>query len=183
MSEDAARVLRELKDIVGTFYTILGLAGVAAWRGEGARSARLWGAAEALREAAGFTMSPWTVSNMAYERHLAHARSQLDEAAWEAAWSEGREMTPEQALDYALEPAPEPQQEPAPSNATYPAGLSPREAEVLTLVARGLSNARIAEELFISPRTVERHLNSIYHKVDVDSRVAAARFAAEHGLS
>jgi tetratricopeptide (TPR) repeat protein len=75
MSEDAARVLRELKDIVGTFYTILGLAGVAAWRGEGARSARLWGAAEALREAAGFTMSPWTVSNMAYERHLAHARS------------------------------------------------------------------------------------------------------------
>jgi DNA-binding NarL/FixJ family response regulator len=43
--------------------------------------------------------------------------------------------------------------------------LSAREAEVLGLVARGLTNAQIAKELFISPRTVNRHLNSIYQKI------------------
>jgi predicted ATPase/DNA-binding CsgD family transcriptional regulator len=180
MFEDAAHVLQELKDIVGSVYTILGLAGVVGLRGDGARAARLWGAAEALREAAGFTMSPWTASNLAYERHLSHARSQLDEAAWEAAWSEGRKMTAQEAVAYALEPRQEEQFSPKPS---YPAGLSPREAEVLKLVARGLTNAQIADDLFISPRTVERHLNSVYHKSGASSRVAAARFATEHGLS
>ena len=182
MFEDAAHVLRELKDIVGSVYTVLGLAGVAGWRGDGVRSAKLWGAAEALREAEGFTMSPWTLSNLAYERHLAHARSLLDQAAWEAAWSEGRTMTAQEAMSYALEPGPA-QEEQASPEPSYPAGLSPREAEVLKLVAGGLSNAQIAKELYISPRTVERHLNSIYHKADVSSRVAAARFASEHGLS
>jgi DNA-binding NarL/FixJ family response regulator len=65
---------------------------------------------------------------------------------------------------------------------SYPAGLSAREAEVLKLVAKGLTNARIASELFVSPRTVDRHLNSIYRKVGVSSRAAATRFAAEHNL-
>jgi DNA-binding NarL/FixJ family response regulator len=60
--------------------------------------------------------------------------------------------------------------------------LSARETEVLKLVAKGLTNARIARELFISPRTVDRHLNSIYRKVGISSRAAATRFAAEHNL-
>ncbi|MDQ3911074.1 MAG: response regulator transcription factor, partial [Actinomycetota bacterium] len=65
----------------------------------------------------------------------------------------------------------------------YPAGLTTREAEVLRLVARGLTNARIAQELFLRPRTVNAHLNSIYHKLGVESRAAATRFAVEHGLA
>jgi DNA-binding NarL/FixJ family response regulator len=89
-------------------------------------------------------------------------------------------MTAQEAIAYALEPRQEEQFSPKPS---YPAGLSPREAEVLKLVARGLTNAQIADDLFISPRTVERHLNSVYHKSGASSRVAAARFATEHGLS
>jgi DNA-binding NarL/FixJ family response regulator len=64
----------------------------------------------------------------------------------------------------------------------YPAGLTAREVEVLRLVARGLTNAQIAQELFLSPRTVNAHLNSIYHKLGVSSRTAATRFAGEHGL-
>jgi DNA-binding CsgD family transcriptional regulator len=47
------------------------------------------------------------------------------------------------------------------------AGLSEREAEVLKLVARGLTNAQVAKVLFISHRTVERHLNSVYSKLGV----------------
>ncbi len=64
----------------------------------------------------------------------------------------------------------------------YPAGLTAREVEVLKLVARGLTNAQIAQELFLSPRTVNAHLNSIYHKLGVSSRTAATRLALEHGL-
>lgn len=64
----------------------------------------------------------------------------------------------------------------------YPADLSAREIDVLKLVARGMTNAQIATELFISPNTVNRHLNSIYRKIGVSSRVAATRFASEHNL-
>jgi len=63
------------------------------------------------------------------------------------------------------------------------AGLSAREVEVLGLVATGLTSAQIAKELFLSPRTVDTHLTSIYHKLGVSSRTAAARFALEHGLT
>jgi DNA-binding NarL/FixJ family response regulator len=67
--------------------------------------------------------------------------------------------------------------------ATYPAGLSAREAEVLRLVARGMSDADVGDELSISPRTVSQHLRSVYNKLGVSSRVAASRFAVENGLS
>jgi DNA-binding NarL/FixJ family response regulator len=62
-------------------------------------------------------------------------------------------------------------------------GLSPREVEVLKLVAGGLTNAQVAERLFLSPRTINAHLNSIYHKLGVSSRSAATRFAIEHDLA
>ncbi|GEM_PF-3720838 len=63
-----------------------------------------------------------------------------------------------------------------------PAGLSPRELEVLQLVASGLSDAQVARKLVLSPRTVSTHLQSIYNKLGVNSRVAATRFALEHRL-
>jgi DNA-binding CsgD family transcriptional regulator len=103
-------------------------------------------------------------------------RSRLDEEAFRAAWSEGRTMEMERAVEYALEP-PEPVVPPA-----YPAGLSAREVEVLRLVASGMTSAQVASELFISPNTVNRHLQSIYGKLGVSSRAAATRFAAEHRL-
>jgi DNA-binding NarL/FixJ family response regulator len=66
--------------------------------------------------------------------------------------------------------------------ADYPAGLSAREVEVLRLVAAGLSDAETAGRLFLSVRTVNAHLRSVYRKVGVRSRAAAVRFAAENGL-
>jgi DNA-binding CsgD family transcriptional regulator len=64
----------------------------------------------------------------------------------------------------------------------YPAGLSAREVEVLRLVANGMTNAQIAKELYISPRIVNAHLRSVYHKIGSSTRAEAARFASEHGL-
>jgi DNA-binding CsgD family transcriptional regulator/tetratricopeptide (TPR) repeat protein len=71
-----------------------------------------------------------------------------------------------------------------PANAAVaPAGLTPRELEVLRLVAQGMTDASVAEQLFISPRTVSQHLRSIYGKLDVPSRAAATRFAVEQNLT
>jgi DNA-binding CsgD family transcriptional regulator len=72
----------------------------------------------------------------------------------------------------------------APTDASsYPAGLSAREVEVLQLVAQGLTNPQVAELLYLSPRTVEQHLRSIYNKLGVSTRAAATRFAVSHGLA
>ena len=62
-------------------------------------------------------------------------------------------------------------------------GLSAREVEVLRLVAEGKSNQEIATELFLSQKTVARHLSNIFTKLGVGSRTAAAAYAFEHGLT
>ncbi|MGH8889161.1 MAG: HD domain-containing phosphohydrolase [Acidothermaceae bacterium] len=66
--------------------------------------------------------------------------------------------------------------------AELPGGLTPREAEVLVLLARGLSNADIARKLTLSRKTVSAHLEHIYRKLDVSTRTQAAMFAMRYGL-
>jgi DNA-binding NarL/FixJ family response regulator len=64
-----------------------------------------------------------------------------------------------------------------------PDGLTRRESEVLALVANGWSNREVGEALFISERTVARHLTNIFTKIDVTSRTQAVRYAIHHGLA
>ena len=61
--------------------------------------------------------------------------------------------------------------------------LSPREIEVLQLVARGLDNGEIAAELNISPRTAKNHVSSILAKLEVPNRIQAATYAVRSGLA
>jgi HD-GYP domain-containing protein (c-di-GMP phosphodiesterase class II) len=63
-----------------------------------------------------------------------------------------------------------------------PSGLTPREVEILRLVARGLLNKQIAQRLGIRPKTVGNHVEHIYMKIGVSNRAAASLFATEHGL-
>lgn len=65
----------------------------------------------------------------------------------------------------------------------YPSGLTAREVEVLRLVAAGKSNPEIAALLFLSQKTIARHLSNIFTKLDVNSRTAAAAFAYEHHIT
>jgi DNA-binding NarL/FixJ family response regulator len=69
-----------------------------------------------------------------------------------------------------------------PIRSVRPAGLSEREVEVLGLVIQGLSNRQMAEALFVSPKTVDHHIQHIYDKIGVSTRVGATLFALQHGL-
>ncbi|MCC2662790.1 MAG: transcriptional regulator, LuxR family [Geminicoccaceae bacterium] len=71
---------------------------------------------------------------------------------------------------------------PESSAPSYPAGLTPREVDVLRLLPRGLSNAEIAEALFVSPRTIQSHLSNLYGKLAVGGRAGAIAYAVSHGL-
>ena len=61
--------------------------------------------------------------------------------------------------------------------------MTDREAEVLRLVARGLTNRQVAAELVVSERTVHAHLRSAYRKLGLSSRSAATRYVLERGLA
>jgi DNA-binding NarL/FixJ family response regulator len=69
-----------------------------------------------------------------------------------------------------------------PGPAAGPHGLTPRELQVLRLVAQGKTNKIIAAELSLSEKTVDRHVSNIFDKLDVPSRAAATAFAYQHGL-
>ena len=63
-----------------------------------------------------------------------------------------------------------------------PGDLTRREIEVLRRVAEGLSTTEIATRLFISPKTVDHHIQNVYAKIYVSNRVAATRWAFDHGV-
>ncbi len=179
--EEHLRLSQELGNKLIATESLEGLACAVGTKGETERAAKLFGAAQGLREAVGYQKS--LSERAVQEPYLVASRSRLEEAAWEAAFAEGRTMELEEAVEYALS-------EEEPSTATlfssrpeHPAGLTSREIEVLGLVAAGMTSAQIAKELFLSPRTVEAHLASIYHKLGVTSRAGATRFALEHGLA
>ncbi len=177
-------------DIEHMDYIASGLKGlgcVAAAQGLPTWAAMLWGTAEPLRESRSVA-----IPQALYDRMVAVVRGQLGEPVFEEARARGRTMTPAQVLASPEAFAPQvPQQtQAAPGSAptpptrhsSYPAGLTAREMEVLRLVAQGLSDTQVAEQLVISPRTVNWHLTSIYSKLGVSSRAAATRYAIEHQM-
>src|SRR5207302_11299178 len=106
------------------------------------------------------------VERNAYERAVADTRTHLAEKDFAARWAEGHTMTLEQVLaaqGQALLPLPTAAVVPQSTvlvalPATYPAGLTAREVEVLRLVAKGLTNAEVAQKLVLSEKTVAHHL-------------------------
>ena len=99
--EESLTIQREVGNKRGIAYSLEGLAWVACAEGQAKRAARLFGAAEALREAIGAPLHP--VERDVYDRAVAAARAALSEEAFATAWAEGRAMTMEQAVAYALE--------------------------------------------------------------------------------
>ena len=160
-----------------------GLADVAVAQDKCDWAACIWGTAEALREAVHIPIP--LHERAAYERSVSSARARLGENIFADLRALGRTMTLEQALalqnqEIALPTSPTILPI---SPATYPAGLTEREVEVLRLVARGLTNAEIADELGLSKKTIAHHLTHIFNKTTSENRTAAVTFAFRHGLA
>jgi DNA-binding CsgD family transcriptional regulator len=169
---------------------VASLAHVAASRGETASAARLAGAAATLFETVGAEVAEalhGTTRRLGldYDKLIAGLRDGLGEERFAAEWAAGHGRTPQEAVAAMLE---EPADLPAAgarAAAADPAeglGLTPREGDVLRLLAQGYSNREIAEALFISPRTVNFHVTNLLAKLDLESRAAAAVFAVRRGL-
>jgi non-specific serine/threonine protein kinase len=175
VSSESLRLSEESLDHQLVTWSLDALAAVWGQQGHVGRAARLWGAAEVLREASDFSQPP--DDKRVLEPFLEAARSRLEEAAFQAAWEEGRTMTEEQAIRYALS---EEAERDAPTLDAVPERqrrhdepsetLTPREQEVALLVARGLTNRRIALELSISEHTAASHVRRILKKLGLRSR-------------
>ena len=180
-------------------YTTMGLEAlghVVAAQGEPEWAAQLYGAADALREAMEAPLPP--VERPDYDRRVAAVREALGAARFRAAWARGRLMTPWQAFTSGQDERLVTALSDQPSSVLSPSSkpdttedihlqddvvrLTRRELDVLRLLAQGLTNAQIAEELVISPLTVNAHVRAIYRKLPVGSRVQAARYAQDHHL-
>jgi predicted ATPase/DNA-binding CsgD family transcriptional regulator len=162
---------------------IEGLASIAARAGEAGPAARLLGAAAASREWSGGAW--WPFERERLERATADARAILGDEAYAHEFASGRAMPIEALIAEAVALAEIPLDAaavagpPAPSDAF---GLSPREVDVLRLLAAGKSNPEIADALYIGRGTVRTHVSSILAKLDVRTRTEAAIIARDRGL-
>ena len=158
--------------VVTELIEALGIAAIAV--GQAERGVRLLGASEAQRERIGLRFR-LAMTESALEPALAAARAALGGVVFAAAWSAGRTLRPGQAVAEALHPF-------APPPTAVGASLTPRETEILQLLAAGRTDPEIAAELFLSVRTVEHHVAHVLAKLGARTRTAAVSAAISAGL-
>ena len=150
------------------------LAEIAHDAGSHHQAARLFGAAEAIRQRIGVVR--FKVYNAGYDASRAVLRDAMDEKDFQDAWAEGAALTTEEAIGYAQRGRGERKR----ASSGWES-LTPAELDVVRLVTEGLGNKDIAARLFLSPRTVQAHLTHVYTKLGLTSRVQLAQEAARRG--
>jgi non-specific serine/threonine protein kinase len=161
--------------------SLLGLAAVALDGGVVEHAARLGGIAENLAGTVAASPPPgWATARDQLRSALEAAG---DAAALEAAWASGRSLEPDEAVAAARfaqhRPASKRRADQAPAP-DLPSPLSAREREVAVLVAAGRSNPQIAEQLVITRRTADTHVQNILVKLGLHSRAQVAAWVVEH---
>lgn len=178
LERESLAIKYDFRDKAGIAYSLEGLALNAKLEGNLRRAVLLWSAAEQYRESIHEPLL--SIERAGASKHMAEARVRLGTSEFDRIWDGGRNLTLEQAIEYANTDRVEPPAAPIPR---YDSGaLTARERDVLRLLALGMSDAQIAEQLVISRRTVNTHLASIYSKLGVNSRSAATRYALDHKL-
>jgi non-specific serine/threonine protein kinase len=142
------------------------------------RAARLFGIGEQLWQPLGQDRTSLFYVEQR-ERYQQRARQVLGERTFQAEVRRGARLSLDQVIAYALSPAPAPAGE-AGRKVVALAELTRRERQVANLVAEGLSNRQIADELVISPRTAENHVEHVLAKLGFTSRVQITSWIAEH---
>ncbi len=178
---ELARAQEQTYGIAACLGLIGGLAGM---ERKPAVAAHLFGAAQALQDRVQAPHPP--AGRALLERMVRSIIAASGKEQFLLNFSAGQTSSLEQILLEAEEVLQTASTSPASSSraavASALAILSPREREILALVATGLTDAQVAGYLDLSTRTVSKHLQSIYTKLDINSRSAATRFAFEHGL-
>ena len=177
---DALRALRAGGQVWNAGHLLECLAWLAAQEGRPWRALRLSGGAAGLRDECGCA-EPRALRERLL-RGLLPAHRTLGRADATAALAEGRAAPRAHLVAYALEEARWEGRSPAP-RPRPPAGLSRRELEIVTLLAEGLTNQRIADRLAISRRTAEGHVASIRGKLGFTTRAQVAAWAVAQGLA
>lgn len=182
---ESLRISYEQRDRWSLAVTLPALAEVFVAVGETEKAVRLFGATSSLSEAIATRLVAVTPVVDGYEQAISDVRKALGDTAFESAWNEGRMLTPQRAIEEAARLIEQRTQAPPPvaQPQALPFGLSTREVEVLQLVAEGMTNAQVAERLYLSRRTVDAHLRRIYDKLNLSSRAEVIQFVTEHRLA
>ncbi|HEV7666114.1 MAG TPA: tetratricopeptide repeat protein [Chloroflexota bacterium] len=178
---------REIGNKQGTVECLVALAGLALECGPPDKAVELLAASEAQLGGLGAPLAPADQAD--FERDLAMGKARLSAKAWAAAHQKGRSMgIPEaEALALALavdNTADRPMEsEGAAVTTTAASVLSPRETEVASLIAEGLTNREIAAGLVITEKTAANHVEHIMAKLNLRSRAQIAVWAVRHGFA
>jgi predicted ATPase/DNA-binding CsgD family transcriptional regulator len=178
LARESLALFHELGDHRGIVACLELIGNASAAQGQTERAIRLLAAAETLRETTGIDRP--AARGAAQERTVAALRSALGEDAVARAWEVGRRLPLDEIVAEALAPA-EPAGPQIPPSGTRPSPLTRREREVAALIARGLTNRLIAEELFIAERTADTHVEHILAKLGLGSRTQVATWVVEQG--
>jgi predicted ATPase/DNA-binding CsgD family transcriptional regulator len=144
------------------------------------QAAEIAGAAAQLRVRTG--TAPWPTEQARLTRWLGLARRKIGTLAFEANWSLGHALSDGEAIAAARGYVSEALAAPRINGADglHPPPLTARQQEVVALVARGLTNDQIAQELVISPATARAHVEHVLERLDLHSRAQVAAWAATH---
>lgn len=159
-----------------------GVARLCVATGQVEQATRLLGAAGTMRVE---IATPYVPSEHAWiDPMVSSLQDALGAARYAATWAAGAALSQEEALAEALavRAVPAGKMFPVAQPAAETHGLTPRELEILRLIAAGRVNREVADVLYISPATVARHIANIYRKLDVDSRAKLTAFALRHDL-
>ncbi len=157
----------DLEDARSLPWSLEVLGWIAAARRQAQRAARLLGAAEALGETVGGSLPvTWQTDH----QHAVEGAG-LAGSASESAWWAGRSMSVDEAVAFALDTGGD--------RSDAIAILTPRERQVVALIARGLSNRQIAEELVVTKYTADRHVSNILGKLGLSARTQIVAWAFE----
>jgi DNA-binding CsgD family transcriptional regulator/tetratricopeptide (TPR) repeat protein len=187
--QESIAVWGEIDDLTSIAICLEAIAGTICSLGGPFRAAQLLGTAEALREQLNYPIPRRALPT--YQQTIAGIQSSLSMIQFATAWMEGRALSPAAAIALAREDLPnlnvadaevEPTLGSVRTSDVASLGLTPREMDVLRLVAQGHSNRQIADSLFISVPTVKRHFSTVLGKLALPSRSAATAYAHTHHL-